>query len=663
MRSADGQLNPPPSAKPDLGISTVSSDALQAVLDRRRQLLTQLFFLSTYTDVPLEQEGLDDPDLERFLATNEGHFKQSTLPVPAPRIKGYEVAPLPTLSAAVDLTLWLRAASYQPMHDLMEGANKVVTTEAWLASIQEQKWIKTCKRIEQLKQQNKWSLRQPVKPVIARRKAHHDFMLDEMAWMQTDFREERKWKMAMACEMAYAVKAWHEASDKRSLTISASPVQHLSQPTTEPSLEHPMPDLPIFGPPAPFNDAIPDSPVVPVSKFSCGAVQVKPSKKRKRQVIIPGPPSEHRRKTILTLSVRPPMPPPADRPKSTWTPEMDDALLGYVTEYQHNWDLIANALTPSNMLVAVADRKTSWDCFERWIQIDVRANDALFTGPHARLVQSKVDDLIRAPKTERRKSIVAQPPLFKKQRQFSLFDAMRKVQRKRENTTKPAVPPKKVETKTPPVVPSPAHLSQMKYERDQQIARAFQESKNQQLLAMQQQQQRMAKGPPTPAQIAQLQAARQTHARQQLAQQQHQQAQQQAQNGAVSVALNGSILNGRPVQVSRPSLVGQMPARPGSQGTPFALPNGTTLRIPAGQRLTQEQMAKLLQEARAAKGLSPGQPMSQAAQQVQLQQQQQQQQQLQQQQLAKQQQQQQAQALAQQARSPKPAPKSTEKAR
>jgi hypothetical protein len=616
--------------------------------------------VSKYSDAPLEKDDVGSADLERFLAENAGQFKQSSLPVVAPPVKVYEVLPVPGPPSAIDLTLWLRSAALQPMHDLMEGANKILTTDAWLASAQEQKWIKTCTRIEQLKQQNKWSLRQPVKATMARRKAHHDFMLDEMAWMQTDFREERKWKIAKAAEIAYAVRAWHDAPEKRLLLVAATPAQPATRHAEELEFEQPLSDLPIYGPPAPFNDAIPDYAIVPVSKFACSTVQVAPSKKRKRREPAPGPPAEHRRKTILTLSVRPPLPPPSGRTSPIWSPELDEALLAHVTEFQYNWDLIANALTPSNMLVAVADRKTAWDCFERWIQIDVRANDAIFTGPHARLVQTKVDDMIRAPKADRRKSMVAQQPIFKKQRQFSLFDAMRKVQRKRENTTKPAVPPRKTDTKTPPVVPSPAHLSQMKYERDQQIARAFIESKNQQLLAMQQQQQRLAKGPPTPAQIAQLQAARQTHARQQMAQQQHQQAQQQAQNAPVSVALNGTM-HGRPVQGSWPSLAGQMPPRPGSQGTPISLPNGTSLRIPAGQRLTQEQMAKLLQDARAAKGLSPGQPISQATVQAATQAQIQLQQQVQQQQLARQQQ---AQALAQQARSPKAQPKpSTEKAR
>ena len=37
--------------------------------------------------------------------------------------------------------------------------------------------------------------------------------------MRTDFREERKWKQAMAYTLAYACKKWHEIDDKSSLCV------------------------------------------------------------------------------------------------------------------------------------------------------------------------------------------------------------------------------------------------------------------------------------------------------------------------------------------------------------------------------------------------------------------------------------------------------------
>ncbi len=43
------------------------------------------------------------------------------------------------------------------------------------------------------------------------RKAHWDHLLEEMKWLQTDFREERRWKMTVAFHLAHEVAAWHRA--------------------------------------------------------------------------------------------------------------------------------------------------------------------------------------------------------------------------------------------------------------------------------------------------------------------------------------------------------------------------------------------------------------------------------------------------------------------
>jgi hypothetical protein len=38
---------------------------------------------------------------------------------------------------------------------------------------------------------------------------HHDYLLEEMSWLSTDFRQERKWKMALAKKVALAVVKYH----------------------------------------------------------------------------------------------------------------------------------------------------------------------------------------------------------------------------------------------------------------------------------------------------------------------------------------------------------------------------------------------------------------------------------------------------------------------
>ena len=58
------------------------------------------------------------------------------------------------------------------------------------------------------KQKTKW-------PEPPRRKVHHDYLLEEMTWLATDFRQERKWKMAVAKKVAHAVVKWHVQRQQR----------------------------------------------------------------------------------------------------------------------------------------------------------------------------------------------------------------------------------------------------------------------------------------------------------------------------------------------------------------------------------------------------------------------------------------------------------------
>jgi E1A-binding protein p400 len=62
-------------------------------------------------------------------------------------------------------------------------------------------------RIRAIQTQGLWS--QPRLPKVAeppRQKLHFDYMLEEMAWMAEDFRQEKRWKLAVARHLAYACK-------------------------------------------------------------------------------------------------------------------------------------------------------------------------------------------------------------------------------------------------------------------------------------------------------------------------------------------------------------------------------------------------------------------------------------------------------------------------
>lgn len=80
--------------------------------------------------------------------------------------------------------------------------------------------MKLYQKIENAKTERMWAFRQ-MKPFEdpERPKAHWDYLLDEMRWMRTDFRQEKKWKIAMAFHLARSVMAWHEAQDKSVLCV------------------------------------------------------------------------------------------------------------------------------------------------------------------------------------------------------------------------------------------------------------------------------------------------------------------------------------------------------------------------------------------------------------------------------------------------------------
>lgn len=119
-----------------------------------------------------------------------------------------------------DLYAWKLHADHFPLYKQLQTARKTLTTHDWMLARDELKSVKSIQKIEALKKSNLWSLRQLKRHKAARRvKTHWDSMLDEMKWMQTDFKEERKWKIAMAYMTARAVMEWHNTDDKSKVCV------------------------------------------------------------------------------------------------------------------------------------------------------------------------------------------------------------------------------------------------------------------------------------------------------------------------------------------------------------------------------------------------------------------------------------------------------------
>ncbi|KAF8889767.1 hypothetical protein CPB84DRAFT_1785346 [Gymnopilus junonius] len=112
------------------------------------------------------------------------------------------------------LNRWNAILTANPVWSRVSRASKCLSTREWGVAMTELRLIRTIQRIDQLKEEGRWSFRQPKKQrgVGGLIKSHWDYLLDEMKWMRTDFREERRWKIALAYNLSTAVLDWHLAN-------------------------------------------------------------------------------------------------------------------------------------------------------------------------------------------------------------------------------------------------------------------------------------------------------------------------------------------------------------------------------------------------------------------------------------------------------------------
>lgn len=103
-----------------------------------------------------------------------------------------------------------------PVARMIKRNNKCMMSRDWKTVWREIQFTRALERVEQLKDEGAWSFRQMKKfrgPPTLGGKSHWDWLLDEMRWMQADFKEERRWKIVLAQEMAVEVRRWHKAND------------------------------------------------------------------------------------------------------------------------------------------------------------------------------------------------------------------------------------------------------------------------------------------------------------------------------------------------------------------------------------------------------------------------------------------------------------------
>ncbi|PSR94649.1 hypothetical protein BD289DRAFT_363090 [Coniella lustricola] len=497
---------------------------------------------------------------------------------------------------------------------LLANTHKTLSSPDCTIVLREKQACNVLRRIYHLQQHDKWSLRQPKRwPEPIRPPSHWDTLLQEMKWMRTDFREERKWKRTVARNLADACAAWiaSTAEERKALQIRAklppfdiaSPFSKIADQTAEAeSTTTPMPDLvpsedadspmdvdyepqdwneqtvapsnifalqdddvvfglrrteasdrlfdeiPLYGEPlkAPQPDLTipeydPDArwrrPALPLSKYVDGKMilksegpQLVPS--RYEHVaddedddfeVVGSSDRDSRSKmapdnTDVAL-FRPEMKmirdrlhaghqfrPPTEslmpgqnfyenRLASVWTLAEDDELRRLVREYAYNWTLISQLIVPQTQFVSAEERRTPWECFERWVQLEGYPNDTART-QYFQTYQRRIDsaqraiaqahenarlsngpNVVSAPVQRRRTTLPYRVERKPAKRPISLIESMKKLAKKREaalskqqqaaNTqSKRTVnenPPQKLPTKTP------EDYSRLRHEREKQL--------------------------------------------------------------------------------------------------------------------------------------------------------------------------------------------------
>ena len=501
----------------------------------------------------------------------------------------------------------------KPIEKLLNQAHKTISTSDQYISILDHQACKILRRVYHLQQHDKWSLRQPVRcPEPTRPPAHWDVLLQEMKWMRTDFREERKWKRTIALNLARACANWVHSDPAERLALQVNAVIpprqavgstedanagrfdlvdelpdliHTDSPMDDdelpeilvdcvaPSAIFALPDdevvfslqpsktadlllenLPMHGSPLKipkFDLASPDQdpdarwkrPAVPLSKYVEGDMALAskgPPRRRRRydylaeeeddddddETIfgdVPDSGAELRPENTAVALFSPemkgirdrlhaghqfrpptehPMPPQSffeSRTASQWTGAEDEQLKSLVRECSYNWSLISAMASTSSAFASGAERRTPWECFERWVSLgslDGLPNDMART-PYFKAYQARIDAAQRTiaqqnqnaqqqvgpngavtPVPRRRPTTSIRVERRRNQKHLALIDAMRKLAKKREATAQKAqqaanlaamrkaneAPRQQIQNKTP------RDYSIMRWERDQALA-------------------------------------------------------------------------------------------------------------------------------------------------------------------------------------------------
>ena len=171
------------------------------------------------------------------------------------------------------------------------------------------------------------------------------------------------------------------------------------------------------------------------------------------------------------------------RTPTIWLPEDDQELVKNINQYAYNWDLISSQMSNRHkrMYVSNIERRTPWQCFERFVQLNEKFNIADMKGPRAHNAQVWLYEAHKLQQQQKRRISplgVGSESIQRGHRRLrwaSMFEAMRKCIKKRENAPRPnpSQPRKPLDVKNMSV-PTPQEMSELKAQRDDALRRDMQ---------------------------------------------------------------------------------------------------------------------------------------------------------------------------------------------
>ncbi|AAS52925.2 AER244Cp [Eremothecium gossypii ATCC 10895] len=168
------------------------------------------------------------------------------------------------------------------------------------------------------------------------------------------------------------------------------------------------------------------------------------------------------------------------RTPTIWSPEDDQELVKNINQYAYNWDLIGALVSSSNgrSYISNIERRTPWQCFERFVQLNEKFSVHDMKGPRANAAQMWLYEAHKLQQQQKRRISplgVGSESIQRGHRRLrwaTMFEAMRKTIKKRENAPRPnpSQPRKPLDVKSA-AVPTPAEMSELKAQRDETLRR------------------------------------------------------------------------------------------------------------------------------------------------------------------------------------------------